>query len=142
MGAAERSDGELLEALSRHVLAGGLSWSLVEARWDSLRTALAGFDPCVLGALDGPAIERLMQAPGVIRNATKLEAVVHNARAVLELTADHGSFGAWLETLRDHCWEERVSALRAQLSRVGERTAWRFLGAVGEPVPQPPPWEE
>ena len=142
MGAAQHTDSDLLEALSGHVLAGGLSWRLVEGRWEALRAALADFDPGVLGALDGAAIERLMEAPGVIRNATKLEAVACNARSVLELAAEHGSFGAWLESLRDDRWEERMAALRARLSRVGERTAWRFLTGIGEPVPQPPPWEE
>ena len=136
------SDRALLAALSRHILVGGLSWAFVESRWTALCQALADFDPGVLAALDGPALDRLMEAPGMIRNAAKLEAVVANARAAQLLAATHGSFGAWLVSLRDLCWEERVGALRAELRRVGERTAWRFLRDAGEPVPEPAPWEE
>lgn len=142
MGATALPDSRLLEALSRHVLVGGLSWRLVESRWDTVRTALADFDPGVLAALDGAALEMVLAAPGMIRNPAKLEAIAANARAVVELAAAHGSFGAWLESLRTRSWEERVGALRGELRRVGERTAWRFLSAVGEPVPQPAPWEE
>ncbi len=141
-GAEERSDQELLAALSRHVLVGGLSWRLVEARWGALCEALADFDPGVLAALDGAALDRLLEAPGMIRNAAKLEAVGANARAVEVLAALHGSFGGFVASLRDLCWEERVGVLRTELRRVGERTAWRFLRDAGEPVPEPAPWEE
>ena len=135
-----KTDQALLEALSRRVLAGGLSWVVVERRWEAMHRALFEFEPAALAACDGPALDALMETPGVIRNAAKLEAVVANARAVVALADEHGSFGAWLADWRERTWEERVAELRPRFRRVGERTAWGFLEEVGEPVPAVPPW--
>ena len=44
----------------------------------------------------GPAdVESLLSNPGIIRNRLKIQATVENARTVLDLRSEHGSFCNW-----------------------------------------------
>ena len=131
-----------LGALSRRILAGGLTWVQVDARWPATRDALADCDPSVVASLDESAIRQIMMLPDVLRGADKLRTVVANARAFEEIAAEHGSVHAWLASLRGRSWEERVLELSSRLRGVRERRAWRFLREIGEPVPERPPWLE
>ena len=54
-----------LEAITRAVFQGGISWRVVEAKWDGIRDAFAGFDPRVVAELDARDIDRLMVDPRV-----------------------------------------------------------------------------
>jgi 3-methyladenine DNA glycosylase Tag len=134
-------DSDYLEALSRRIMAAGLSWSVVEDRWEAIRIALHAFEPEWVAALDQAAADAVLRAPRMLRNPGKLGAVIANARVIADLSAGHGSLAAWLESRRELPWADRAAEWKHRFSRVGERTAWRFLKEVGEPVPEPPPWE-
>jgi DNA-3-methyladenine glycosylase I len=41
-------------------------------------------------------VELLMQDAGIVRNRAKIEAAIANAKAVLEIQREHGSFDAWI----------------------------------------------
>lgn len=137
---ADDLDRLAFEALARRILAGGLTWVQVDARWPATRDALAGCDPGVVAALDDDALRHVMLRPDVLRNAARLRSVVDNARAFQEIAAEHGTVHAWLASLRSLTWEDRVTALSDRLRGVRERRAWRFLREIGEPVPDAPPW--
>ena len=52
-----RRPGDLagyLEALSRPVFQAGISWHVIDAKWDGIRDAFANFDPCAVADF-GPA---------------------------------------------------------------------------------------
>jgi len=72
----------LYEKLSLECLQSGLSWALILRKRDGLRDAFAGFDPGVVAGLDP---ERLVKDERVIRNRAKLEAIVRNAQATLDM---------------------------------------------------------
>ncbi len=133
-------DRWLFGCLARRILAGGLTWVQVDARWQATRDVLGGCDPGVVASLDDDALRELMRTPGILRSGQKLRAVVANAQAFVEIAAEHGSFTGWLSSLRSLEWEDRVVALSGRLTAVRERRAWRFLNEVGEPVPTTPPW--
>ena len=78
----------LYERLCLECLQSGLSWALILRKRDELRQAFADFDPDAVAAFRSKTIERLLQDPRVIRNRRKLEAIVQNARATVELRAD------------------------------------------------------
>ena len=62
---------EYLEAMSRAVFTSGISWSVIENKWDGIRTAFRGFDPYRVAAYSPVDIDRLMIDPHVIRNRKK-----------------------------------------------------------------------
>jgi DNA-3-methyladenine glycosylase I len=78
----------LYERLCLELLQSGLSWALILRKRDDLRAALTGFEPDAVAALTSKQIDKLLQDPRVIRNRRKLEAIVQNARATVQLRAD------------------------------------------------------
>jgi 3-methyladenine DNA glycosylase Tag len=127
-----------LEAITRAVFQGGISWRVVEAKWEGIRAAFSGFEPRAVADLDTEAIEALMSDPRVIRNRAKLEATVDNAQTLLELDAEHGGFRRYL---RSHGgFEETVADLKRQFRFLGDTGAYYFLYVVGEEVPPHDEW--
>jgi 3-methyladenine DNA glycosylase Tag len=81
-----------LEAISHAVFQAGISWRVVEAKWEGIREAFHGFDPQFVANIDASGIDALMADPRVIRNRAKLEGTVDNAQTLLELDAEHRGF--------------------------------------------------
>jgi 3-methyladenine DNA glycosylase Tag len=129
-----------LEAITRTVFQGGISWRVVDAKWEGIRDAFAGFDPHAVAALDAAEIDALMTDPRVIRNRAKLEGTVDNAQTLLELEAEHGSFRRYL---RSHDgFEPTVADLKRQFRFLGDTGAYYFLYVVGEQVPPHEEWSK
>ena len=74
----------------------GLSWSTILNKRDGYREAFADFDPERVARFDKRRIERLMQNPAIVRNRLKIEGAVINARCVLAVQDELGSFAKYL----------------------------------------------
>jgi DNA-3-methyladenine glycosylase I len=122
-----------LDALARVMFQTGISWRVVEAKWPGIREAFDGFDPEKVAAMGEADVDRLMGDSRVIRNRRKLEAVVSNARRMLEVDAEYGGFARYLDSLGD--FEAARKDLRKRFAFVGDAGAWFFLWSVGRPVP-------
>ena len=68
-----------LEAFSRPVFSTGMSWKVINAKWDGIREAFDDFDPERVAAMTTDDVERLVGDTRVIRNRKKIEATIHNA---------------------------------------------------------------
>ena len=126
-----------LETISKAVFQTGISWKVVDAKWDGIRAAMNGFDPLKVSKLDGADIDRLMQDARVIRNRRKLEAVVLNARHMIELDKEFKGFRNYLRSFGS--FDETIAALHKDFKFMGETGGYYFLWVVGEKVP---PWEK
>ncbi|HZX93383.1 MAG TPA: DNA-3-methyladenine glycosylase I [Myxococcales bacterium] len=89
-------DRVLFEFLTLEGAQAGLSWSTILRKRETYRKAFAGFDPRRVARFDAARIVRLMQDPGIVRNRAKIESTVGNARAVLAVQQEFGSFDAYL----------------------------------------------
>jgi DNA-3-methyladenine glycosylase I len=127
-----------LEALSRPVFSTGMSWRVIEAKWEGIRDAFAGFDPERVAAMTDADVDRLVEDPRVIRNRKKIEATIINAERLLELDRDHGGFERYLGSLGT--FDETVAALRREFRFLGEMGAYLFLWTVKQPVPSHEEW--
>ena len=127
-----------LEAITRAVFQGGISWRVVDAKWEAIREALAGFDPRAVADFDAADIEALMADTRVIRNRAKLEGTVDNAQTLLELDAEHGGFGRYLAS--HGSFDATVADLKRQFRFLGDTGAYYFLDVVGEQVPPHGEW--
>ena len=90
------SDSELFCRLILEINQAGLSWTTILKKQESFRKAYAGFDIRKIARFGEKDLERLMGDAGIIRNGLKVQAAISNARAVLELSKEHGSFDGWL----------------------------------------------
>jgi DNA-3-methyladenine glycosylase I len=75
----------LYEKLCLEALQSGLSWAVILRKREGLREAFAGFDPEAVAGLD---VEPLLKDERVIRNRAKLQAIVQNAKATVEMRDD------------------------------------------------------
>ena len=130
--------GDYLEALSKAVFQAGISWQVIEAKWDGFRAAFAGFDPETVATFTDDDVERLMGDPGIVRNRRKIEATIHNAQVMLDLDREYKGFGRYLRSQTDS--EALVADLRGRLTFVGDSGAYFFLYVVGEPTPPHEEW--
>ena len=121
-----------LEALSRPVFQAGMSWRVIDAKWDDMRAAFAAFDPRKVADFGAKDVERLLGDPRVIRSKAKIEATIDNAQALLELDAEYGGFDRYLQS-HDNL-AEAVADLKRQFRFIGNSGAHHFLWVVGGPV--------
>ena len=63
----------------------GLSWRTVLAKREAFREAFEGFIPDRVAAFTTDDVDRLLSAPGIIRNRRKIEAAIANARATVAI---------------------------------------------------------
>ncbi len=129
---------DYLEVMSKAVFQSGMSWKVVESKWPGLREAFRGFDPETLVALTEPELDELSQDTRGIRNRRKIEAIIGNARQMLELESAHGSFRGYLRS-HDN-FDSTVKDLRKQFKFLGEMGCYYFLHVVGEEVPSHEEW--
>ncbi|MBP3034898.1 DNA-3-methyladenine glycosylase I [Arthrobacter sp. zg-ZUI100] len=89
----------LFERLSLEAFQSGLSWITILRKRPAFRAAFAGFDPAAVARFTDADRERLLADAGIVRNRAKIDAVITNARALLELP-DGESLGGLLQAHR------------------------------------------
>lgn len=124
---------DYLEVMSKAVFQSGMSWKVVDAKWTGIKEAFQGFDVYQVAAYDDPELEALSNDRRVIRNQRKLSAIVSNARKMIKLEEEYGSFRDYL---RAHGgFDGTLGALREDFKFLGPTGIYYFLYVVGEQVP-------
>jgi DNA-3-methyladenine glycosylase I len=95
-GVPVHDDQELFEMLILEGAQAGLSWRTILTRRENYRAAFDRFDPAVVAAYDENKIQALLKDPGIIRNQLKIRSAVANAKALLEVQEEFGSFDAYI----------------------------------------------
>ena len=95
-GTPVHDDRKLFELLMLDNAQAGLSWQTVLNKRENYRKAFDNFEPAKIARYNKRKIESLLKNPGIIRNRLKIEAAVANARAVLEIQKEFGSFDAYI----------------------------------------------
>jgi 3-methyladenine DNA glycosylase Tag len=127
-----------LEALSRPVFQAGISWRVVDAKWDGIRHAFNEFDPKKVSRFGPDRVDKLLADEAVIRSRPKIEAVIDNAQTLLELDSEHQGFRRYLKAHDDTA--ALAKDLQRQFRFIGPSGAYMFLYMVGEPVPAHEQW--
>jgi len=149
-GVPLREDRKLFEFLVLEGAQAGLSWDTILAKRDNYRRAFDGFEPRKVARYGAAKKASLLADVGIVRNRAKIEAAVVNAKVVLALQEEFGSFSRYLWTFvddeplqpgRKHIREvpartEISDALSADLKRrgfkfVGSTIVYAFMQAVG-----------
>jgi DNA-3-methyladenine glycosylase I len=91
-GRPVRGETALFERFSLEAFQSGLSWITILRKREGFRRAFAGFDPEVVVDFGPADVDRLLADTGIVRNRAKINAVITNARAVLDVrrTVDGG----------------------------------------------------
>jgi DNA-3-methyladenine glycosylase I len=89
-------DTSLFELLVLEGAQAGLSWETILRKRSRYRELFNGFDPAAVARTTPARIERLLLDPGIVRNRAKVESAVKNARALLRLRDECGTFDAYV----------------------------------------------
>lgn len=90
-------DNELFERLMFEINQAGLNWLLILKKQHNFRKAFDNFDIGKVSAYTEEDILRLMNDSGIIRNRLKINAAIENARTILKIRKESGSFRNWLD---------------------------------------------
>lgn len=91
-GRPVHDDKKQFEHLMLEVMQCGLSWITVLNKREDLRIAFDGFDYKKIALYTDADVERIMNAPNVIRSERKIRAIIHNAQCFIEVQREFGSF--------------------------------------------------
>lgn len=89
-------DHLLFERLVLEINQAGLSWLTILKKKDNFRQAFEGFDLDRVAGYGEKNRQRLLSDAGIIRNRLKIDATIENARRLVKIRNEYGSFAAWL----------------------------------------------
>lgn len=125
-------DDRYLSVMCRRIFRAGLVHRMVDARWPAFEAAFFDFDPERVAAMEDTDIRVRQRDESLIRHPRKLLAVRDNARAMLELVATEGRFGAWLAAWPTDEIVELWFNLSQRFSQLGGNSAPAFLRMAGK----------
>ncbi|MDH3297008.1 MAG: DNA-3-methyladenine glycosylase I [Gemmatimonadota bacterium] len=149
-GVPVHDDQKLFEFLVLDAFQAGLSWRTILHKRENFRAAFDGFDAKRIAGYGERERQRLLADAGIVRNRLKVDATIGNARVLLRLLDEHGSFDAWIWQFTDgrtlqNSWasvdmiparttesDAMSKALKAEGFRfVGSTICYAFMQAAG-----------
>lgn len=124
-------DDRLFERLVLEINQAGLSWLTILKKRDGFRAAYADFRIERVARFGERDVARLLGDAGIIRNRLKVEAAIANARRVLDLRAEHGSFKAWLDTHHPRPLADWLKLFKGTFRFTGGEIVNEFLLSTG-----------
>lgn len=125
-------DDRYLSQMSLRIFRAGLKHSVVDAKWPAFEEVFYGFDPRRIRAMLDEALEALLGDTRLIRHWGKLKAVRENAASMLDIAAEHGSFGKFLADWPGGNILGLWDALAKRFSQMGGNSGPMFLRMVGK----------
>jgi DNA-3-methyladenine glycosylase I len=95
-GVPVHDDRKLFEFLILEGAQAGLSWETILNKRENYRAAFDGFDPKLVAGYDRRKVAQLLRNPGIVRNRLKIASAVQNARALLRVQEEYGSFDRYV----------------------------------------------
>ncbi|MEI6986873.1 MAG: DNA-3-methyladenine glycosylase I [Rhodospirillaceae bacterium] len=152
-------DRVLFERLALEINQAGLSWLIVLKKRAALNEAFDGFDIERVADYGENDRARLLGCAGIIRNRRKIDAIIENARRLVALRNETGSFvpGSFVQWIANHHPRSKlewIALFRRRFTFMGGEIVGEFLMSIGYlpgahspdcPVfarlaPLPPPW--
>jgi DNA-3-methyladenine glycosylase I len=125
------NDDELFERLMLEINQAGLSWETILKKRTSFQQAYANFKLEQVAAFNDEDIARLLSDASIIRNRLKILAAIENAKRILELQREHGSFLAWLEVNHPNDLEAWRRLFKKTFVFTGGEIVREFLTSIG-----------
>ena len=100
-GVPVHDDRLLFEFLILEGAQAGLSWITILKKRDNYRRAFDNFDARKIARYNSRKIEKLLVDPGIVRNRLKITSAVGNAKALLSVQKEFGSFEDYIWRFTD-----------------------------------------
>ena len=124
-------DNELFARLVLEINQAGLSWTTILNKKDNFFKAYDNFDIQKVAKYNQKNIDALLNDAGIIRNRLKINATIENAKRIIELQKEYGSFKKWLDTHHLLTKEEWVNLFKKNFRFTGGEIVNEFLMSAG-----------
>lgn len=124
-------DNELFGRLIMEINQAGLSWETILKKEEGFRKAYDDFNIEKIAAYGEEDRERLLSDPGIIRNKLKVNAAIENAKTIIELQKEFGSFEKWLEHHHPKALQEWMKLFKKTFKFTGGEIVNEFLMSIG-----------
>ncbi len=124
-------DNELFGRLILEINQAGLSWTTILNKQENFRKAYHHFNIKKIALYKEKDITRLLNDAGIIRNKLKINAAIENAKIVLLLQKEFGSFKNWLQHHHPKTKEEWVKIFKQHFKFTGGEIVNEFLMSIG-----------
>ncbi len=101
-GVPVKRDNKWFEFLILEGIQAGLNWITILKKRETYRQALDGFDFNLIANYNDKKIYSLLNNASLIRNRLKMQAVVKNANAFIDVRKEFGSFNRYIWQFTDH----------------------------------------
>jgi DNA-3-methyladenine glycosylase I len=125
------NDDELFERLILEINQAGLSWSTILNKQENFKKAYKNFNIKKVAAFKEKDFERLMNDAGIIRNRLKINAAIENAKTLLQIQKEFGSFKKWIDHHHPKTKEEWVRIFKNTFRFTGGEIVNEFLMSTG-----------
>ena len=119
------------EDLIMEINQAGLSWETVLKKEKNFRKAYHNFNIKKVAAYTEADRKRLLADPGIIRNRLKINAAIENAKSIILLQKQYGSFEKWLESQHPKTQDEWVKLFKNTFRFTGGEIVNEFLMSIG-----------
>ena len=124
-------DNELFGRLILEINQAGLNWEIILKKEKAFRKAFSNFNIAKVAAYTEKDRERLLNDATIIRNRLKINAAIENAKTILKLQEEYGSFEKWLEDHHPRTLEEWVKLFKKTFIFTGGEIVNEFLMSIG-----------
>lgn len=124
-------DNELFGRLIMEINQAGLSWETILKKEKGFRAAYDNFNIQKVAAYNEKDRERLLQDSSIIRNKLKVNAAIENAKTIVELQKEFGSFEKWLDYHHPKTLPEWMKLFKKTFKFTGGEIVNEFLMSIG-----------
>lgn len=124
-------DNELFGRLLLEINQAGLSWETVLKKEAAFRKAYHNFNIKKIANYTNKDVQRLLNDAGIIRNRLKINAAIENAKTIITLQKQFGSFEKWLVYHHPKTKDEWVNLFKKTFRFTGGEIVNEFLMSTG-----------
>lgn len=126
-----QTDDELFARLVLEINQAGLSWDTILKKKTNFFFAYDNFEIKKVAAYNQKKIDGLLNDAGIIRNRLKVHAAIENAKKIIELQNEFGSFKKWIDDHHPLTKEEWVKLFKKNFRFTGGEIVNEFLMSTG-----------
>ena len=133
-------DYKLFELLILEGAQAGLSWITILKKRAAYRQAFDGFDFNKIALYDDNKKEELLNNAGIVRNRLKIQATIINAKLVLDIIKEYGSFDSFIwsyvdnKPINNHLQDFKdipiTTELSDRISKDLKKIGFKFVGST------------
>ncbi|MDB3905314.1 DNA-3-methyladenine glycosylase I [Crocinitomicaceae bacterium] len=130
-GKMSKNDNELFGRLILEINQAGLSWNTILQKYDGMKEAYSNFNIAKIAYYNEENISKLMSNKNIIRHELKIRSIVYNAKQILKIQKEFGTFKKWILVQNQNSIENWVKLFKKNFKFVGKEIVKEFLLSNG-----------